>query len=269
MPRDYLDAKRRIINALDGLTQDIAAGKELFLDERIICVRLEPKFEAKSYMPSTLINEMSSGSSRIVGGRKYTILDDESGASAKLYFIRTTDSGINQLKTTLQNGNRDNVGQWQQEIRSIHTINLLEPNEKIMGFSDSWRSGTVEFVLHPLPSSTENEIAEFFKYSDIKISNARIKTYSDGITFISAFCTNENIQRIKRYNPLRAIHPMGSISITPIRNVVGSHCPAVYPSSFRPNINIGVFDGGADASLPLLNGYVTEIDGSSDLLYPN
>lgn len=268
MPRDYLDAKRRIINALDGLTQDIAAGKELFLDERIICVRLEPKFEAKSYMPSTLINEMSSGSSRIVGGRKYTILDDESGASAKLYFIRTTDSGINQLKTTLQNGNRDNVGQWQQEIRSIHTINLLEPNEKIMGFSDSWRSGTVEFVLHPLPSSTENEIAEFFKYSDIKISNARIKTYSDGITFISAFCTNENIQRIKRYNPLRAIHPMGSISITPIRNVVGSHCPAVYPSSFRPNINIGVFDGGADASLPLLNGYVTEIDGSSEPALP-
>lgn len=264
MPHDYLEAKQRIINALDDLIQNIAQSKDLFLDERIICIRLEPKFEAKSYIPNTLINEMSSGLSKIVGGRKYTISGNESASSAKLYFIRTTDSGIHQLKTTLQNGNRDSVGQWQQEIRSIHTIDLLGPDEKIMGFSDGWQSGTVEFVLHPLPSNTENEISAFFKHSGINIDNARIKTYSDGITFISAFCTHENVQRVKRYNPLRAIHPMGSISVTPIRNMAGSRCPVVHPSSARPNINIGVFDGGADASLPLLTGYVTAVDGSSE-----
>lgn len=177
MPRGYFEAKQRIINALDVLTQDIAEGEEVFLDERIICIRLEPKFEAKSYIPSALINAMSSGSSKIVGGRKYTVYGDERELSAKLYFVRTTDSGINQLKATLQNGDRDNVEQWQQQIRSIHTINLLKPDEKIMGFADDWQAGTVEFVLHPLPSSTEDEISAFFIHSGINADNARIKTY--------------------------------------------------------------------------------------------
>ena len=36
MPRGYFEAKQRIINALDVLTQDIAEGEEVFLDERII-----------------------------------------------------------------------------------------------------------------------------------------------------------------------------------------------------------------------------------------
>lgn len=264
MPRDYSEAKQRIINALDDLTQDIAESEEIFLDERIICVRLEPKFEAKSYIPNALIKAMSNDSSEIVGGRKYTVLDDESELTAKLYFVRTTDSGINQLKATLQNGERDNVEQWQQQLCSIHTINLLSPDEKIMGFADGWQSGTVEFVLHPLPSSTEDEISAFFTHSGINADNARIKTYDDGITFISASCTSENVQRVKGYNPLRAVHPMGSISITPMRNVAGSLCPSVYPSSTKPNIHIGVFDGGADESLPLLNGYVTAIDGSTE-----
>ena len=31
MPRDYFEAKQRIINALDDLTQDIAEGEEVFL----------------------------------------------------------------------------------------------------------------------------------------------------------------------------------------------------------------------------------------------
>lgn len=264
MPRGYFEAKQRIINALDVLTQDIAEGEEVFLDERIICIRLEPKFEAKSYIPSALINAMSSGSSKIVGGRKYTVYGDERELSAKLYFVRTTDSGINQLKATLQNGDRDNVEQWQQQIRSIHTINLLKPDEKIMGFADDWQAGTVEFVLHPLPSSTEDEISAFFIHSGINADNARIKTYDDGITFISASCTSENVQRVKEYNPLRAVHPMGSISVTPMRNVAGSLCPSVHPSSAKPDIHIGVFDGGADDSHPLLNGYVTAVDGSTE-----
>lgn len=263
LPRDYFEAKRRVLDALDALEQDIEDSKEFFLDERIICIRLEPKFEAKSYVPNAIIGAMSSGESQIVGGRKYTVSTDQGDLSAKLYFVRTTDKGINQLKATIQAGSRDNVEQWQQQLRSVHTINLLKPDEKVMGFDDKWQSGTVEFVLHPLPSKTEHEISVFFEQSGIDIKRSKMKTYDDGITFISAICSDINVQRIKNYNPLRAIHPIGSISITPIRNIGDSHCPSVQPMSTKPEINIGVFDGGVDPTIPLLKDYVTAIDGSS------
>lgn len=264
LPRDYVAAKQRVIGALDDLTRDIADSSEVFLNERIICIRLEPKFEAKSYIPSSVIGAMSNGASQIVGGRKYTVTEGENEVSAKLYFVRTTDNGLGQLKQTLQNGDRDNVEQWQSQLRSINTINLLKPEEKVMGFEEDWESGTVEFVLHPVPSSTEEEISTFFAYSGISEENARVKTYDDGITFISASCTNEHIQRVKGYNPLRAAHPMGSVSITPMRSIPGSTCPSVRPSSKKPEIRVGVFDGGADDSIPLLKDYVSAIDCASE-----
>ena len=173
LPRDYFEAKRRVLDALDALEQDIEDSKEFFLDERIICIRLEPKFEAKSYVPNAIIGAMSSGESQIVGGRKYTVSTDQGDLSAKLYFVRTTDKGINQLKATIQAGSRDNVEQWQQQLRSVHTINLLKPDEKVMGFDDKWQSGTVEFVLHPLPSKTEHEISVFFEQSGIDIKDQK------------------------------------------------------------------------------------------------
>lgn len=37
LPRDYFEAKRRVLDALDALEQDIEDSKEFFLDERIIC----------------------------------------------------------------------------------------------------------------------------------------------------------------------------------------------------------------------------------------
>ena len=264
MPRSYSEAKQRIIKDLDNLTKDIANEKEKFLNEKIICVRLEPKFEAKSYIPNTLISAMSSGNSEIVGGRKYTISEEEENTSAKMYFIRTTDTGINQLKETLQNGDRDQIEVWKQQIQSIHTINLLKPNEKTMGFGENWQSGTVEFVLHPLPSSVTEEITTFFAYSGIQPEKAKVKTYDEGITFISAVCTSDNIKRITAYNPLRAVHPMGSVQITPIRSIPGTSSPSVHPNSAKPDVHIGVFDGGVDDTLPLLKDYVTAIDSSSE-----
>lgn len=264
MPRDYSEAKERIITALNQLTQDIEAGDEVFLDERVICIRLEPKFEAKSYVPHAIVSAMTNGDSKIVGGRKYSILEDGEESFAKLYFVRTTDTGIHNLKNILEVGDRDRIEQWRQQIQSVSTINLLKPEEKIMGFADDWEAGTVEFVLHPLPTSTGDEVDAFFSHSGIDTAKAKIKSYDDGITFISAACTQSNLERIKSYNPLRAAHPMGSISITSIRDIAGSACPSVYPVTQKPEIHVGVFDGGADDTHPLLDGYVTAIDGTPE-----
>lgn len=264
LPREYPEAKIRMIDALNKLTQEIETGKERFLEDKVVCIRLEPKFEAKSYVPISIINAMNDNSSALVGGRKYSIVENDDELFAKLYFVRTTDTGLRHLLETLQNGTKDSIEQWRQQVQSINTINLLHPEEKIMGFSSSWEEGTVEFVLHPLPEYTENEISLFFETSGIDATKARVKTYEDGITFISADCSLENMQRIKDYNPLRAAHPMGTISITQIRGMKGSSCPSVYPSTQIPDIHVGVFDGGADDTLPILKKYVTAIDATSE-----
>lgn len=264
MPRSYDEAKKRIINNLDSLSNRIEDSDEIFLEEVIVCLRLEPSFEAKSYVPDSVIRAMSNEDIAIVGGRKYTIASKDEETSAKLYFVRTTDTGIQRLKSTLNNGDRDNIKQWKQQIQSIHSIDLLSPEEKVMGFKQEWNSGSVEFVLHPLPSDTDLEIQQFFSQSGISEEDARIKSYDDGITFISATCNIENLERAKMYNPLRAAHPMGTISIIPIRNAPNSIAPTVMPLKQKPTIHIGAFDGGADEDIPLLKGYVNAIDGTTE-----
>ena len=103
LPRDYPEAKQRMIEDLDKLTNKIEESEEVFLDEKVICLRLEPKFEAKSYVPDSIIRAISDEGADIVGGRKYTVHqdEDENGTSAKLYFMRTSDNGIHRLRNIL------------------------------------------------------------------------------------------------------------------------------------------------------------------------
>lgn len=115
-PRDYYTAKQRVITALDSLTRKIEESDEVFLDEKIVCIRLDPKYEAKSYVPTSVISAMSSDNSRIVGGRKYTIATEDDEYPAKLYFVRTTDEGLQQLRTVIQSGEKDNVDNWRKQL---------------------------------------------------------------------------------------------------------------------------------------------------------
>ena len=263
MPHEYDAAKQRVLNNLYELENKLTASDEVFLEEKIVCIRLEPKFEAKSYIPTTLVGAMSTDS-KIVGGRKYTIYDDEEEQPAKLYFIRTTNAGIQQFRSIIEQGTRDNVKQWRQELQSVYSVDLLSSDEKVMGFSEDWESGTVEFVLHPIPDSTEEKILCFLKLSGIATSDIHMKTYDNGITFISATCSSENIKQVKRYNPLRAVHPLGAIEMTRAQKMAGSSCPVASSRKFTPSVRVGVFDGGVDDQLPVLKKYVTAIDGSSE-----
>lgn len=66
---------------------------------------MEPKFEAKSYVPSS-ITQVSDGVS-LVGGRKYRFVDDQGKPqSAKLYFMKTTNAGIAALQNALEEGKK-------------------------------------------------------------------------------------------------------------------------------------------------------------------
>lgn len=99
---------------------------------------MEPKFEAKSYSPDMILS--TNGISPI-GGRKYTISKSKEGSvNSKLYFAKTSDKGLENLKTILVSGQKDNTVTWQNQISMIRTIDLLDTSEK---FQDFQALGTV------------------------------------------------------------------------------------------------------------------------------
>ena len=254
IPHEYPFAKQKMVNDLEQISREIHENREIFLDEKIICVRMEPKFEAKSYVPSSLI--LSRENMVIVGGRKYTFADNKGEEqSAKLYFMRMNDQGIQLLRHTLESGLKDNIENWRNQIGSIHSLDLLSPEEKIMGFPNDWENGVVEIVLHPINNQRGKMISIFYETIGIPQERTAIKSYEGGLTFISAKCNRDEIEKIKRFNPLRALHPLGRIKIGPLRSNVRFEAPTVVPAKRKSKITVGVFDGGADESVPLLRGY--------------
>jgi len=258
-PHDYVEAKNRIINNIEKLKEVIRTENEMFFSEKFVCIRMEPKFEAKSFYPDSIL--VSNKEMKLVGGRKYNFFEDNELKSAKLYFLKTTDKGLNELEITLKNGLKDKVENFKNQIRSIRSIDLLTPDEKILGFNDNWESGEVEVVLHPTRSNQEKVFQNFFELVNVDRKYAKLKTYENGVTFISVKIDSEKINVIKKFNPLRAVHPQGRVSLTPFENTyTETSCVLRDAPTKKSLIKIGVFDGGANESHPLLNGYTQNFD---------
>ncbi len=265
IPNDYPIAKQNMIRYIDHIFEQVQRQEEIFLHDKVICIRMEPKFEAKSYVPTSIIP--GDGSLEIVGGRKYRIestAESEEDTDAKLYFIKATDRGLSNLKTTLEKGLKDSVESWRKQIGSIRSMDLLSRDEKIMGFPDDWDSGTVEIILHPMAGETEEMISLFRSTSKLPEDRMIIRSYDGGPTFISAVCSKDEVEKISALNPLRAIHPMGQVSIAPIRTLPSNSAPHAPDAKKKSKITVGVFDGGVAENVPLLSKYVTAIDCVSE-----
>lgn len=257
-PYEYDEAKERIFRDIEILEERINKNEEVFMDDKVLCIRLEPTFEAKSYMPGSL---MIAEDMKIIGGRKYAYTNQEGQKeSAKLYFVKTKNAGIGKLKRTLQMGTKDSVDAWKNQIRSIKNIDLLKGEEKIQGITADWRSGEVEIVLHPLQENPEDMVRSFLEVAELKIEEVKIKSYESGLTFISAVCDKKKIEAMQKFNPLRALHPLGEIELDPFRMAQEAPGPKPNSKKMKSNIKVGVFDGGVNEENPLLKGYVKARD---------
>jgi hypothetical protein len=253
-PHEYNEAKANVFRDLKDIEEKIRTNEEVFMEERVLCVRLEPSFEAKSYIPGSLL---LTEDMKIIGGRRYVCTNnDAQEESAKLYFIKTKDFGIQKLKRTLELGTKDSIESWQNQIRSIKNINLLTGDEKAQGFSKDWTEGKIEIILHPIQKNPEEMINIFLEVSGFHRDEVKMKSYENGLTFISATCSKDKIANIKKFNPLRAIHPLGDIELDPFRMMQEVPGPQPARKKMKSNIKVGVFDGGVNEEHPLLNGYV-------------
>lgn len=269
-PHEYEEARTRLLANIETVSNQIESDPDLYLNERVICVRLEPKFEAKSYAPSSMLT--SSEELKIVGGRKYKMGDsktapqdsegEDSGQPefAKLYFLRATSKGIADFETALRDGTNTSDA-WRKEITSIRSLDLLAPEEKVLGFDDEWESGTVELVLHPFGQNEDAAVEMLCKASGLDRSEIEVRSYKGGVTFVAANMSKEAAVAAARINPLRTVHPMGSVSFEPmLRSTLSAPAPQIAPANDMPPVTVGVFDGGCNADVPLLKGRVTAHD---------
>ncbi|TCS75960.1 S8 family peptidase [Pectinatus cerevisiiphilus] len=265
-PHLYEESKTRLLKDLKKIQDTISENdKEIFVkDAKVICARLEPKFEAKSYQPNALL---ANTNIKLIGGRRYTIKDNKENIQqtkkekAKLYFLKVTDDELSELEDNFATTHKDNNESWRKEICTIKSFDLLEPNEKVMGFSADWEQGPVEIIIHPLENSAEDALKGFFSITDIKKENVAVHTYDDGLTFICANLGKNTIDKLKTYNPLRSIKPIGKLRFDPLRSVTSvTDAPCLPDKIYKSQIKVGVFDGGIQNDITLLRNYVTPYD---------
>ena len=256
-PHEYLEAKARLSADIEKIQASFSGSEEIFVDKKIVCVRLEPKFEAKSYTPNSLIADFHM---KLVGGRRYNI-DYEESTKGKLYFVRVSNSDLENLKNKLLSDKKDHVKKWQNQIRTIKSIDLLRPDEKVLGFDDSWKAGIVEVVIHPLGTDKNNAIAGFFNVTGIQKEKAAIRSYDDGLTFVCTYMDKSLIDKAKKYNPLRSLKPISDDWDDSFRmSAMVAPAPRLPQKLYKSNIKIGIFDGGVQAGTDLLEPFVTNHD---------
>lgn len=260
-PHEYSEAKERLCEDIERIQQSFENSDEIFVPSKVVCIRLEPKYEAKSYTPSSLVADSGM---KLIGGRKYTV-DANNQTKGKMYFVRTTTDELQELKTKFKSGRKDHIKKWKEQICTIKSIDLLQPEEKTLGFSNEWEKGTVEVVIHPLGTDKEQAINGFFETAQIDKERAVIRSYEDGLTFVCTHMDKESVERARKYNPLRSIKPMDDNWEEQLR--VGSmiaSAPKLPEKVLKSNIKIGVFDGGVQSGTRLLDPYVNNYDMVDD-----
>ena len=256
-PHEYEDAKIKLTQDITNIQSAITDSDEIFADQKVVCIRLEPKFEAKSYAPSSLV---AGTDMKMIGGRKYKI-DAASDEKGKLYFIRATDDELEQLKTKISTGQKDHVKKWKNQICTIKSIDLLQPGEKSLGFPESWEEGDVEVVMHPLGYEEKDVIDEFFATTGLNKEMAAIRSYDDGLTFLCVHMNLETRQAAEKYNPLRSIKPINDELDDSLRfSSMVAPAPQLPTDVIRSDIKVGVFDGGVQNGTRLLDPYVINYD---------
>ena len=257
-PNDYDDTKEYIAYCLDLLERDANDNQEYFMEDKILCVRMEKEYEAKSYQPNSIV---SNSNLEFIGGRRYTGLDSQD--KRKLYFLRGTNRDLAALKETIVSGGKDNIKTWKRQLCTINTIDYLSPEEKIMGFDEKWDEGNVEIILHPIPNKENEEVDKLVDIAHLNKENVCIRTYENGPIFICAYLNKEQIVECSRFNPLRSIKPLPNIDEQVFRSSVQENAPKLPKDINKGSVNVGVFDGGVNENHELLKHYSENIDITS------
>lgn len=275
-PRSF-DAARDLVKtevnaALAGFVA-LPAAKKL-KDEAVFCLRLHPDATAKSYDPVAIFSEVPE--LRNVGSRYYAVdadavaqtgrieklrEKDQSEVKGRLVFVQGPPEGFERLLRHLDRPIDRLKQQFRDEIQRIEKFDTLDETEQVLGFPADWKEGRVELVLHPTRYSGEDQdtfLRELFAEAKVDAERARVRRYPNGPTFISCRVNRRSLAALSGTNPLRAAHPLSFRDLTDVRSAPTATAPKPSTSTTRSTIKIGMFDGGIDPTVPLLQGHVEE-----------
>jgi hypothetical protein len=275
-PRSYGEARERIKT---GISEALNSFQELpnekkLPEEAVFCMRLHPDVTAKSYDPAAIFDEVPE--LRSIGSRVYRVpisevapttrLEkkveaNEVNTEARLVFVQSSTEGFERFLRHLDRTESSLAKQFRDEVRRIERFDTLTVEEQITGFDPKWKEGRAELVLHP-SRTTEGRQLEFlfelFESSEIDVERSSIKPYPSGPTFVSCRLTRKSLARLAGANPLRSAHPLRFEGLNRLRNAPTAGAPKPTASATRSTIKVGMFDGGIDANVPLLQGHAEE-----------
>jgi len=282
-PRTYDEAREHL---KVGVRTTLAAFETLPLrkkltDEAVFCLRLHPDSTAKSYDPVHLFEDVPD--LRKIGSRRYRELPERVAPTkriekqqarnveileGRLVFVQSSPQGFQGLIRQLDRSERQVRQVTRDEIRRIERFDMLAIEEQISGFSSEWRDGRVELVMHPSRNERQAQFLEsLFEEVGIDTQRSNVRPYPGGPTFVSCRLTRDVLEKLAGTNPLRAAHPLEFGDLTELRNAATAGAPKPSATATRSTIKVGMFDGGVDATLPLLQGHVEE-DKSLEIKTP-
>lgn len=280
-PRSYGEARDRIKSGVGAALKsfDELPQKKKLPDEAVFCMRLHPDVTAKSYDPSTIFNEVPE--LRSVGSRTYhtpikevaqtartekKLEEEVSEVDARLVFVQSTPNGFDRFMQQLDQAESSLPSKFREEVRRIERFDTLSIEEQLAGFSGDWKEGRVELVLHPSRNARDGQLEflfELFEWSNIDAERSKVRPYAGGPTFVSCFLNRTSLDRLAGANPLRSAHPLHFDGLSSLRQAPKSNAPKPPSTSTRSTIKVGMFDGGIDASVPLLAGHAEQDDANS------
>jgi subtilisin family serine protease len=261
-PRNYSQARTRVKQQVQSVKEKFTKiPEDKRMNEVVITLRLNEKFLAKSYIPTTLFKQAKLEN---IGSRRWEFQreDDEEEKYSKMHFLKVDMDSLELFENLLDREEGQLTDSLKNDIRKIEDISFLSGNEIIQGFDEEWSEGTVEFVLHPFGDDEEEMLKKFkviLEKNNVNSNSLKIKAYPNGPTFVSVYLNKMVLGDISEFNPLRTVHPLKVDFFPELRNSQTDPLllqPPVGKSISQ--IKVGIFDGGIDPSHPLLLNYAKE-----------
>lgn len=259
--RDFVLAD--VLKAKDSL-RNMPSSQRL-PNEVVVGLVMQPEFSAKSYYPDSLFDlGAEKFGLKEIGSRIYKnecIEGDvkKSTAFSKMFFVRATEESLTKFENQL-NKSTYLTKTFQEDIRKISSINILEGNDQILGFPSEWENGKIEAVLHPFDLDKQRAINHFIEKitsAGVNRDDVKYKTYSSGITFVSFDANKKILEVVNGYNPLRTLHPLKMREFSAFyRGTTVPNGPKAPVFKTKSPIVVGVIDGGVDTNNPYIQNYI-------------
>jgi len=269
-PLTFEEARLKIISDIAETQEAIRSlPKESKLpNELILCLRVQPKYSAKSFYPKGLFTNHSGIEE--IGSRIWKSKESSEEKSekeetfGKMFFVRATEPALINFQKKLYQSESSHSKDFALDIRRLSEINLLSSEEQVVGFDDQWKEGYLEAVIHPLELDSDialERVKKILKTQKANLDTFRFKRYGEGVTFFSVYGNNQIVSSLTGFNALRTMHPLLQRDLPDLTRgtmVKGLPLPPVFTT--KPKVKVGIIDGGVRPGNKYLDNYVEIID---------